>query len=421
MLRYTTYKGWKALSLGNGLIESHIVPDLGGRLMQFSLLGYDYLFVNGALESLYPERVDGKQWMNFGGEKVWPAPQGWSGEGYWPGPPDHILDEGLYESNTEKGSVTLLSPVDKRTGLQIKRQLSVKPEESRINIITTFTNKSDEYIRWSVWPVCQVAVDEQAEDQSQIVCPARKDAKGDTQYKILHGLANNPQYNCDEAGNLVVTYKYIVGKVGTDSDEGWIAYVNRGSGKVLVMNFDVADGAEYPDNTSVQVWTQGEGATYSRGRVNIHKSDKKVNPPYMEMEILSPMVKLRPGESYDFKYTISACTIESGMCVKAASKYGVTVSRIHTEQMSDGLHIKGEFGFFSGGILRMVMDQETLAKNNNNRVLFETEVSPLAPAVIDIPVDESWDAQEGGQSVSFRLYNLKDDFIEEIDKIKIGK
>ena len=421
MLRYTTYKGWKALSLGNALVESHIVPDLGGRLMQFSMQGYDFLFVNGALESLYPERIEGKPWMNFGGEKVWPAPQGWSGEGYWPGPPDHILDEGVYECKIESDLITLISPVDIRTGLQIKRNFKVEPGEATINISAKFTNKSDKDIRWSVWPVCQVAVDEQAEDQSQIVCPAKKDTKGEAQYKILHGLANNPQYMCDEAGNLVVTYRYIVGKVGTDSAEGWIAYVNRGSGKVLVMNFDVAYGAEYPDNTSVQVWTQGEGATYSRGRVNIHKSDKKVNPPYMEMEILSPLVRLAPEESYEFRYTISACTIDKGKSLKAASWYGVTVSHIHTEQMSDGLHIKGEFGFFKEGILRMVMDDETEEKNIKKRVLVEMEVTPLSPAIIDIPVDQSWDASMGGIPLSFRLYNFKDDFLEEIEKIKIGK
>ncbi len=421
MLRYTTYKGWNALSLSNGLIDCHVVPDLGGRLMQFSLHRHEYLFVNPALESLFPERIPGKPWMNFGGEKVWPAPQGWDGDGYWPGPPDHILDEGVYECNTENNLVTLKSPVDKRTGLQIQRQFTVNPDVATIDISATFTNKIDKDIRWSVWPVCQVAVDEQAVEQSQIVCPAKKDSKGNAQYKVLHGLANNPQYMCDEAGNLVVAYKYIVGKVGTDSADGWIAYVNRGSGKVLVMNFDVADGAEYPDGTSLQVWTQGEGATYSRGRVNIHKSDRTVNHPYMEMEILSPLVKLSPGESYDFRYTISACTIESGMCIKAASKYGVTVSRIHTEQMSDGLHIKGEFGFFNGGFFRMVMDEEAEAKNIKNRVLFETEVSPLSPSIIDIPVDESWSAEKGEILLSFRLYNFKDDFLEEIEKIKIGK
>jgi hypothetical protein len=421
MLRYTTYKGWNALSLSNGLIDCHVVPDLGGRLMQFSLHGHEYLFVNPALESLFPERIPDKPWMNFGGEKVWPAPQGWDGDGYWPGPPDHILDGGVYECNTENNLVTLKSPVDKRTGLQIQRQFTVNPDVATIDISATFTNKIDKDIRWSVWPVCQVAVDEQAVEQSQIVCPAKKDSKGNAQYKVLHGLANNPQYMCDEAGNLVVAYKYIVGKVGTDSADGWIAYVNRGSGKVLVMNFDVADGAEYPDGTSLQVWTQGEGATYSRGRVNIHKSDRKVNPPYMEMEILSPLVKLSPGESYDFQYTISACTIESGMCIKAASKYGVTVSRIHTEKMSDGLHIKGEFGFFNGGFFRMVMDEEAEAKNIKNRVLFETEVSPLSPSIIDIPVDESWSTEKGEILLSFRLYNFKDDFLEEIEKIKIGK
>ncbi len=421
MLGYTTYKGWNALSLSNDLVEGHVVPALGGRLMQFTLQGFDFLFVNSTLESLYPERLPDKKWMNFGGEKVWPAPQGWGGGGYWPGPPDHILDEGIYEYSTTQNSITLVSPPDIRTGLQIKRQLTMEQDEASIRIIATFVNKSDRDIRWSIWPVCQVAVDGQDENQCQVVCPMKKEAKYNSQYKIIHGLVNNPQYKCDESDNLVITYNYIVGKVGTDSDKGWIAYVNKGKGKVLVMSFDVEDGADYPDNTTIQVWTQGEGATYSRGRVNIHKSDRIANPPYMELEILSPIVKLTPEESYSFSYSISACTIEIGMSVSSVFKHGVTVSPVHSHPIHGGSRIKGAFGFFNKGVLQVILENKTEDKRNREAVLLETEVSPLVCTVIDIPVDTSWDMGEEEMALSLRLNNYNGEFLEEIDKIIIGK
>ena len=37
---------------------------------------------------------DSFNWKNYGGAKTWPAPQGWDGEGQWPGPPDPVLDSG---------------------------------------------------------------------------------------------------------------------------------------------------------------------------------------------------------------------------------------------------------------------------------------------------------------------------------------
>ena len=36
--------------------------------------------------------------MNWGGDKVWLAPQGWENEDQWPGPPDPVLDGGAYHA-----------------------------------------------------------------------------------------------------------------------------------------------------------------------------------------------------------------------------------------------------------------------------------------------------------------------------------
>ena len=43
------FKGWDGVYLSNGLIKAVCVPEIGGRLMQFSLGPQDYLFMNPEL------------------------------------------------------------------------------------------------------------------------------------------------------------------------------------------------------------------------------------------------------------------------------------------------------------------------------------------------------------------------------------
>ena len=88
-----SFHGWDGVRLNNGIIDAVCVPEIGGRLMQFSLGPQDYLFMNRELlgkRFSYEEHAgDGTiiNWKNYGGAKTWPAPQGWDGEGQWPGPP----------------------------------------------------------------------------------------------------------------------------------------------------------------------------------------------------------------------------------------------------------------------------------------------------------------------------------------------
>ena len=89
-------KGWRTLNLDNGLIKVQVAPDIGGRIIQYSLGDFKFFWVNDHLIDATPPESglgpDGS-WLNYGGEKLWPAPQGsWEGQPsrtssslWWPG------------------------------------------------------------------------------------------------------------------------------------------------------------------------------------------------------------------------------------------------------------------------------------------------------------------------------------------------
>jgi len=427
MQRFTTYRGWDTLSLENRWLTVHIVPKLGGRIMQLSLGEDELLFVNRSLEGEADEGLSGKGiWKNFGGEKVWPAPQGWSSEGQWPGPPDPVLDGGEYRCEVkEKGQneiVSLTSPKDNYTGLQINREISLKDDSSCVHVKVTFSNIKGSPVRWSVWSVCQVALPEESiGGKYKIVTPVSCKSKFNGGYKVLHGLANNPQFTSDKYGNMIVDYQYLVGKVGIDSSEGWVAFVDIQTGKVLVMSFDAEQKDEHPDDASIQIWTQGSGETYARGRVNRYPSDRQLNPPYMEMEILSPLKLIAPAQEYSFSYRMSACTIKRGESIMCANEFGVISKPLTIEQDETDYHISGQYGLFSQGVLKLKLtkrDEKNIMEEYN---LYESTVNPLEGIGVESNLATGEPLIGRDSLLSLELYDLNNHFVGEIDKLKIEK
>ena len=78
----STFAGWNAIEISNDWIRLDIVPQLGGRLMQFTFDGHPYLFVNPKYRGRYfpPSTAKNREWFNYGGDKLWPLPEG-HGEG----------------------------------------------------------------------------------------------------------------------------------------------------------------------------------------------------------------------------------------------------------------------------------------------------------------------------------------------------
>ncbi len=92
---WKNYKGWNSMCLSNGIAELNIVPQIGGRVIQYKLDDKEFFWVNPDLAGKLPTETgltaDGG-WFNYGGDKLWPAPQGWDNDQKWPGPPDAVLD-----------------------------------------------------------------------------------------------------------------------------------------------------------------------------------------------------------------------------------------------------------------------------------------------------------------------------------------
>ena len=148
--------------LKNEFIEVAVAPELGGRIMEFSLSGRNFLFENPLLkgaENVQPtDAWDGK-WLNYGGEKIWPAPQGWNDpEREWGGPPDPFIDGGRFEVLAEgENFIEIASPVEPRSGVRISRKIEILEGQSRAKISARLFNRSGKAKRWSLWPVAQMA------------------------------------------------------------------------------------------------------------------------------------------------------------------------------------------------------------------------------------------------------------------------
>lgn len=125
MARSSNYRGWKSLCLSNSLVELQVLPDIGGRIIQFKFGGKEFLWVNPSLAGkLLPANglaVDGG-WFNVGGDKLWPAPQAWDNDQQWPGPPDAVLKAQPYSleqfrPKRRQSAIRLTSAGDPRCGI----------------------------------------------------------------------------------------------------------------------------------------------------------------------------------------------------------------------------------------------------------------------------------------------------------------
>ena len=98
-LRPTNFEGWKAEELLNDWVRLAIVPQLGGRLMQVTFASHSYLFVNPQYRGQYfpPSGKNNGKWFNYGGDKLWPLPEGRQDEQHWAGPASDLLDDGEYQ------------------------------------------------------------------------------------------------------------------------------------------------------------------------------------------------------------------------------------------------------------------------------------------------------------------------------------
>jgi len=407
-LERTQYKGWNVYRLTNGLVTLDIAPEIGGRAIQLRLGDQEYFFVNADLAGkILPAEQNNLKagWANYGGDKVWPAPEGWSNDDQWPSIPYYLLDGSKFDAeitshNAGEVAVKVTSPKDPRTGVQFVRTFHVYANTTRIKVEQVMRNISKRQIRWGIWHLIQHDAAD-AHDPAKpnpelyMYVPLNRQSKYPRGYYNPYGDVLHPSYELIDDGRLLrVHYLYRVGKAAADSDRGWYAVVNGQKDIGLVENFKYFPGMDYPDGASVESWNDGPG-TISRGPFDqVLPDDPKKTPYFFESEVLSPYAQLEPGEEYSFPIYWSPTRLPNP--VRDAADVGA-VSEPLSGKVEDGkVNLRGVFGVFVPGTIEAVFYSvmgEELSREN---------LQPVDPREV-VKLQKSVPVPEGAYRVSLRV------------------
>lgn len=292
----------------NGDLRLAFLPTAGGRLISIQHGGRELLWRNPeyldlGLATVRPRStwtpLDGTMgsWANLGGSKTWPAPQGWDGPGQWAGPPDPVLDSGAWDVEqawseaTRELTIVLRSPDDPRSGLRVEREFVVPDAGGSFRQRNTFVNVSSAPVRWSVWEVCQVDTEAFAALGPGPEAGLWIGASGEREPLSMVEAVGRIAVGEAVDGRRSVTIDDVLAKVGITDATGWLE-LRRPDGIGVRWDFAVGEGP-YPDGgCQAEFWMQYPLPEPSEELQGLHPSARLV-----ELEVLSPLVVLDPGES----------------------------------------------------------------------------------------------------------------------------
>ena len=248
------------------------------------------------------------------------------------------------------------------------------------------TNIDDKPRRWGIWAHTQLDAGlPGSDDYNRLMrawCPINPRSHFDRGYQIIFGEEDNPSFRADpKRGLMKVSYQYKVGKIGLDSHAGWVATVDGRKGDVFVQRFKFEPEREYPDGASVEFWHNGVGRIYAYNKW-MEMSDSRAENPYVfESEVLSPFARLRPGESYTWRYDWYACRIGGDFPVVHCSRAGVVSEPLACRRDGDRVRFSGRFGVFHLGRLALEACDEHASVLATE--ILDSVATPLKPVVLD--------------------------------------
>ena len=420
----TTFEGWKAEELSNDWVHLTIVPQLGGRVMQVTFSGHAYLFVNPKFKGKYvppSEAAKTGQWINYGGDKIWPLPEGRDDEQQWAGPISDLLDDGEYKfsivSQAPTCAVSLEGPADPATGLQYSREISIANESPQISFHTVMKNASGHPIRWSMQSVTQYNTAD-ARDPGKYnrdfwaFAPINPKSAYIDGYRVRAGLADDPSFEVND-GLFTLHWLYLENEVWLDSDAGWLAVVDDATKYGMVERFQHVLNADYPGKALVIFYKNGAALELDEnGMPTLRSANSQDAPYYMEAEINSPMIGLDPGASYAMD--TQWFPVRAGKELRAVTSAGVVGRPLTAVLSPKGLHISGIFGvFFSGTLSAHVFD----LRGVEIAVLQLQSTDPLSA----VELNQTVKVAEGADRVSIHLNDQQGVDCGSLGEAKITK
>jgi hypothetical protein len=356
-----TFDGWKAERLANAWVTLDIVPQLGGRLMQVAFGVHRYLFVNPQYEGRYFPPAQGARegrWFNYGGDKIWPLPEGNRDEQHWPGAWSDVLDDGPYSvkaSDHAQGcDIHLEGPPDPITGLQYSRDIHIGNSSPEISFHAVMKNVTGHPIQWSMQSVSQYKTSDPANPQSYnhdfwAFTPVNATSAYLDKYHVRSGPADDPSFALRD-GLFTLHWLYLQDEVWLDSREGWIAVLDGSTKYAMVERFAYHAGADYPGLATVIFYSNGPSLQLNeQGMPQMTPADPGRAPYYMEAELNSPLITLKPGETYAMDTEWLPTRSEDDLMSVASP--GVIDKPLSATAIGGKMTLSGTFGVFFPGRL----------------------------------------------------------------------
>lgn len=269
--------GWtNALSLrdDHGKVAAVIVPDIGGRVVQYGRGG-----VNALLEN--PES-NGKTLVLSGGGFWVGGYQCDFGPGLlgrperqvvWLGPHDFVAPR--------EQTVETASPLDLATGLRLFKSFTLDPDTGALGVVQRMVNASPNPVRQNLHDrtLCPAG--------GFLILPLPKQSRHRAGWAVLRATENGSAFDGEQPAmpNVAVFGDVLVaqaagaaGKLGSDTDAGWVAYAR---GRLLFVKF-------------FKSW---RGAAHADAG---HTVELSWNDQMAALEVFSPLVSLAPGQAFDF-------------------------------------------------------------------------------------------------------------------------
>lgn len=230
-LEQRDYHGWPAYFLRRGDLELAITPSIGGRIMRVAWRGHDLAYSNPSYHGRtldlhnFPDPRAAKREFGlrrYGGDHTWLAPQSrWSD-----GLPFLDLDSGPYTAEVEESTghdvrLTVTSPVDRETGMQIIRTVRLSAARAGFEVTHTLRNVSGKLAQWAIWDVFHLR------RPGRVYLPRRKGSRFPAGVKSFDGAGNSPDARdsaLKTAGPIAIVdcSTDAAFKLGVDADQGWV-------------------------------------------------------------------------------------------------------------------------------------------------------------------------------------------------------
>ncbi len=292
------YHGWsECFQLSNGDVELVYVPQIG-RVMRYGAVGGPNVLWNNA--DLYGKTTDaanpGKEWINYGGDKLWPSPQS-----AWGWPPDPLMDSGQQNVTVTPNNHLLVEGHSSfKHRIRFLREISLDSTGTKVTFKNTMVNAnrppvlpdpSDpkktipdpdrtraEKLRvtWGIWEVTQV------DSPTEMRLPLHKGGHFSQGYYVFKDSA-------PAAGAMDVTPSVLrlrrdpakSCKVGGDAPLGYLEADVHGF--TFRVSAAVERGRNYPDDGCAQeIYTNPDPLTY------------------VELELLAPIQTLDASKNTVF-------------------------------------------------------------------------------------------------------------------------